>query len=87
MGSRLLNGSPQLSVRVKLLPLILTVLSSTVTSGTIAGIPIECSSIYLNTQLQYDRCPDYVIMLVLILHVMFRMIIYYVLQGYIVNAL
>jgi len=38
MGSRLLNGSPQLSVRVTTSPLILIVLASTVTSGTIAGI-------------------------------------------------
>jgi len=37
MGSRLLNGSPQLSVRVTISPLILIVLASTVTSGTIAG--------------------------------------------------
>jgi len=37
MGSRLLNGSPQLSVRVTIFPLILIVLSSTVTPGTIAG--------------------------------------------------
>ena len=37
MGSRLLNGSPQLSVRVTLLSLILIVLSGITTSGTIAG--------------------------------------------------
>jgi len=37
MGSRLLNGFPQLSVRVTLFLLILIVLLSTVTSGTIAG--------------------------------------------------
>ena len=40
MGSRLSNGSPQLSVRVTLFPLILMVLSSTVTLGTIAGTPV-----------------------------------------------
>ena len=40
MGSRLLNGSLQLSVRVTMFPLILMVLSSTVTLGTIAGIPV-----------------------------------------------
>ena len=40
MGSRLLNGCPQLSVSVTLFPLILIVLSSTVTPGTIAGTPI-----------------------------------------------
>ena len=40
MGSRLLNGSPQLSVRVTLFPLILIVLSSTVTSGTATGTPV-----------------------------------------------
>ena len=41
MGSKLLNGSSQLSVRVTLLPLILIVLSSTVTIGTIAGTPVS----------------------------------------------
>ena len=40
MGSRLLNGSPQLSVRVTLLPLILIVFSSTLTLGTILGTPV-----------------------------------------------
>ena len=40
MGSRLLNGSPQLSVRVTLFPSILIVLSSTATPGTIAGTPV-----------------------------------------------
>ena len=40
MRSRLLNGSPQLSVRVTLFPLILIVLSSTITLGTIAGTPV-----------------------------------------------
>ena len=41
MGSRLLNGSPQLSVRVTLFPLIIIiVLLSTVTPGTIAGTPV-----------------------------------------------
>ena len=49
MGSRLLNGSPQLSVRVTLFPLILIVLSSTVTPGTIAGTPvaIKCSHVHI----------------------------------------
>ena len=65
MGSRLLNGSFQFSVMVILFPLILTVLSSTVTLGTIAGTSVKCSSIYLNTQLQHARYPDDVIMLVL----------------------
>ena len=41
MGSRLLNGSLHLSVRVTLLPLILIVLSSIVTLGTITGTPIR----------------------------------------------
>ena len=41
MVSRLLNGSPQLSVRVTMLPLILIELSSTATPGTIAGAPIK----------------------------------------------
>ena len=41
MGSRLLNGSPQLSVRVTLILLMLIVLLSTVTLGTIAGTPIK----------------------------------------------
>ena len=41
MGSKLLNGSPQLSVRVTLFPLIVMVLLSTVTLGTIAGIPVK----------------------------------------------
>ena len=44
MGSRLLNGSLQLNVRVTLFPLILIELSSTVTSetkeGTILGIDV-----------------------------------------------
>ena len=40
MGSKLLNGSPQLSVRVTLCPLILMVLSSTVTPETAAGTPV-----------------------------------------------
>ena len=40
MGSRLLNGSPQLSVRVTMLPLILIVLLSTVTSGIVPGTPV-----------------------------------------------
>ena len=44
MGSKLLNGSPQLSVRVTLFPLILIVLSSTVTSRTIAGTPVITKS-------------------------------------------
>ena len=38
MGSRLLNDSPQLSVRVTLFPLILIVLLLTITPGTIVGI-------------------------------------------------
>ena len=39
MGSRLLNGSPQLSLRVTI-PLILTVtMSSATTLGTIPGTP------------------------------------------------
>ena len=37
MGTKLLNGSAQLSVRVTTFSLILIVLSSTVTPGTIAG--------------------------------------------------
>ena len=41
MGSRLLNGSPQLRVRVTFLPLMLIVLLSTVTSGTIEGTPAK----------------------------------------------
>ena len=41
MGSRLLNGSPQLSVRVTLILLMLIVLLSTATSGTIAGTPVK----------------------------------------------
>ena len=40
MGSRLLNGSPQLSVRVMISPLILVVLASIVIPGTTAGIPV-----------------------------------------------
>ena len=40
MGSRLLNGSPQFSVKVIEFPLILIVLSSTVTLGMIAGTPV-----------------------------------------------
>ena len=40
MGSKLLNGSPQLSVRVILLPLILIVLLLTVTPATTAGTPV-----------------------------------------------
>ena len=40
MGSRLLNGSPQLSVRVTMFLLILIVLSSTVTLETISGTPV-----------------------------------------------
>ena len=40
MGSRLLNGSPQLSVRVTLFPLILIVLLSIFILGTIAGTPV-----------------------------------------------
>ena len=39
MGSRLLNGSPQLNVRVTMLPLTPIVLLSTVTLGTNAGTP------------------------------------------------
>ena len=39
MGSRLLNGLSQLSVRVTLFPLILIVLSLTVTLGTLLGVP------------------------------------------------
>ena len=39
MGSRLLNGSPQLSVRVTLLPLSLIVMLSTVILGTLLGTP------------------------------------------------
>ena len=37
MGSRLLNGSPQLSVRVRFLALVL---SLTLTLGTILGTPV-----------------------------------------------
>ena len=68
MGSRLLNGSLQLSMRVTLYPLILIVLSSTVTLGTTAGTSVKCTTttgvtaspllcIYLNTYvlLQHDR--------------------------------
>ena len=47
MGSRLLYGSPQLSVMVTVFPLILTVLSSTVTLETIAGT--FCVAIVGNT--------------------------------------
>ena len=54
MGSRLLNGSPQLSVRVTLFPVILIVLSSTVTSGTITGTPVtnnlSLSTVVLNSR-------------------------------------
>ena len=39
MGSRLLNGSPQLSVRVTMLPLKFVVMESTVTLGTTLGTP------------------------------------------------
>ena len=39
MGSRLLNGSLQLSVRVTMFPLILIVLISIVTLGTTSGMP------------------------------------------------
>ena len=38
-GIKLLNGSPQLSVRVIMFPLTLIVPSSTVIPGTIAGTP------------------------------------------------
>ena len=41
MGSKLLNGSPQLSVRVTLSPLILIVLSSILTLGTTSGTPVH----------------------------------------------
>ena len=44
MGLKILNGSPQLSVRVTLLPLIIIVLLSTVTlettGGTLLGIVV-----------------------------------------------
>ena len=42
MGSRLLNGSPQLSVRVTLLPLILKLLllKVAITLGTTSGTPV-----------------------------------------------
>ena len=39
MGSRLLYGSPQLSVRVTTFPLILIVFN--ITFGTIAGTPVK----------------------------------------------
>ena len=39
MGSKLLNGSPQLSVRLMILPLKFVVMESTVTLGTILGTP------------------------------------------------
>ena len=39
MGSRLLNGSPQLSVRVTIL-LIVTVMKSAATLGTTPGTPV-----------------------------------------------
>jgi len=42
MGSRLLNGSPQLSVRVTMLPLIVFLM--TFTPGTTAGTPVINSS-------------------------------------------
>ena len=43
MGSQLLYayGSPQLSVRVTVFPLMIIVLLSTVTIGTIAGTPVK----------------------------------------------
>ena len=46
MGLRLLNGSFQHNVRVTLFLLILIVLSSTVTLGTLLGAPIiiNCNS-------------------------------------------
>ena len=40
MGSRLLNGSPQLSVRVTMLSVTLLVLLLSVTLDTIAGTPV-----------------------------------------------
>ena len=40
MGSRLLNGSPQLSVRVTLFPIIVMISLLTVTLGTIVGTPV-----------------------------------------------
>ena len=40
MGSRLLNGCPQLSTRVTISPLMLINLPSTFTLGTIAGTPV-----------------------------------------------
>ena len=43
MGSRLLNGSPQLSVRVTLFPLILTL--SIVTPETLSGTPVVNKSV------------------------------------------
>ena len=48
MGSRLLNGSPQLNVRVTLFPLVLL---STLTLGTVSGIP-EMKLYYVRTYLQ-----------------------------------
>ena len=56
MGSRLLNGSPQLSVMVTMFPLILIELSSTVTPGTIVGTPVIyyiLASTYICTYFMY----------------------------------
>ena len=39
MGSRLSNGTPQLSVRVTMLPST-TIVLTTVTSGTLLGAPV-----------------------------------------------
>ena len=50
MGSRLLNGSPQLSVKVTLLPVTSIVLLSTVIPGTIAGTPVATNvHMYIRT--------------------------------------
>ena len=46
MGSKLLNGSPQLNVRVTLFPLILIL---SVTSETTAGTPVQQIYIYVVT--------------------------------------
>ena len=51
MGSRLLNGSPQLSVRVTMLPLIIIALLSTITLGIFAGTPVICISTKHNSSI------------------------------------
>ena len=54
MGTKLLNGSPQLSVRVTIFLLILIVISSTVTPGIIAGAPV----IKIRILCAYQNCRE-----------------------------